>query len=190
MSELDALLRRVEHAPDDPEARHVLADWLREHAQPEVAEWLVLEGAHQRAALDVDGRRRFVELDQRVDPALRARLMRTQVENCHERLQEAVFDYACPERWADMQPTDDVRMRLCSVCDRHVHFVDTVEQAREHATRGECVAISPAPTRRSGDLLVERPGLERGPSIPLAGKPAPPDPPPRPWWRRLLPWSD
>ncbi|MCB9670563.1 MAG: hypothetical protein H6736_09020 [Alphaproteobacteria bacterium] len=210
MDDLDLLLERLRTDPDDPEGRAVLADWLLEHDQPEAVTWLELEDAHHRGVLDLEGRRRFVELDKRVDPDLRTRIARTRVENCTIELR-AKFAYPCPERWAEMKPTADPRQRMCAVCDKAVHFVDTVEEARQHAVRDECVAISPAPERHPHDLRppVPLPGtFMPPPRPPVPGKPfmpptldgippspephgdvpseEPPEPPKRSWWQRLF----
>ncbi|MCB9676961.1 MAG: TIGR02996 domain-containing protein [Alphaproteobacteria bacterium] len=212
VSDIDGFFDRLSADPASDDLREVFADWLREQDREDEADWVRMEAAHARSALDVDARKRFVELDKAVDPAFRARVARLRVEPCIRQLQAEVFEYACPERWEDMQATKDPLLRTCSVCDKAVHFVSTVAEARQHANLGHCVAISPAEPRLPGDLVAGPPPVPVGPPQlqhrplagapmrpppevevrpdppPLAGKPAPP-PSPVSWWKRLIGWD-
>ncbi len=182
---LEALLVRLETDPDSEEHRHVLMDWLLENDHADQAEWLRLEAAHHAETLDLAGRKRFVTLDQVVDAGFRARVARARVEGC-DRTDSAVFEYACPERWADMASTADPAVRTCAVCEKGVRFVTSVDEAQQVALQGGCVAMSPGVERRPGDLgdLGDLSDLDTGPSWvgtvavpepPLAGKPMRPE---------------
>lgn len=60
----------------------------------------------------------------------------SEVTNC-----EATFRIKCPKRWAELDATDDVRVRYCNVCQRAVTFCREPEELAQLAARQECVAF-------------------------------------------------
>jgi uncharacterized protein (TIGR02996 family) len=146
---LNAIL--ANHKDNAP--RLVYADWLEERGDPLAypkAEYLRLTAGLLVAR---PGPRRFVirmklcEIAPRLDPAWLAVVSGLHVEAC-----VSVVRFKCPKQWADLRPTDDPRVRRCDACQNTVHFCETVPEARSHATRGRCVALSLAVVRRPGDL--------------------------------------
>ena len=89
---------------------------------------------------------RIRELRQVIDGDWLAALDRTAIENCQH------FTYSCPLRWESLQPTDQVRIRFCATCDRTVHHCNTLEEARDKARQGHCVAVDSQLCRTKGDL--------------------------------------
>lgn len=168
---------RLAADPSSHDLRGVFADWLTEQGEAREATWMMLENAHHLGTLDLDGRKRFIELDRVVDAGFRARVARLRVDLCTLHNEASTFEYGCPERWEQMLHTTDPTCRHCEVCDADVHFVSDLQEARDHASRGHCVALSPALPHQPGDLQPRRPvGKIR----------MPPKSRPMSWWRRLL----
>jgi uncharacterized protein (TIGR02996 family) len=153
-------LRNLLHDPADDTTRLVYADWLDEQGDATArarAEFLRLE--LEIAALPDAGSRR-----EAVDTRLRERAAALAPEwlavVSHPVLEECQFleggrfqfRYKCPARWERLTPTPDVRIRDCKVCHTFVHYCETIKEARAHAVRGHCVALSLALVRRPDDL--------------------------------------
>ena len=70
---------------------------------------------------------------------------------------EPGFQVECPIRWDALQITDDAAVRMCSTCQRNVHFCETLDQAISEAAAGHCVAV-PSSMRdkpvRIGELML------------------------------------
>ncbi len=62
------------------------------------------------------------------------------------------FEFVCDKTWADLDATDDHQVRHCATCLQHVHFCESLDQARDHAREGHCVAVTLGVNRRKGDL--------------------------------------
>jgi uncharacterized protein (TIGR02996 family) len=77
------------------------------------------------------------------------------------------MELVCPQRWDRLSPTADPGVRHCGACKRDVHYCTSVEQAREVAFRGGCVAVDLRTPRMPGDLNPPRPP-------PMMGAPLPP----------------
>jgi hypothetical protein len=60
----------------------------------------------------------------------------SEIANCSSALR-----FRCPKRWAELEPTDDVRIRLCDVCHTSVTFCTTVSELKRMAEMNECVAF-------------------------------------------------
>jgi uncharacterized protein (TIGR02996 family) len=153
MTEDEGFLRALLAHPDDTTTRLVYADWLDERGDPR-GEFLRLElrlaelGGDERSPWIRD---RLLELRQAIDPAWLARLDRTKIDRCALR-----FAYRCPLRWEKLRPTDDPTQRYCVHCREIVFHCATIEEAREHARQGDCVAVDSRLTRpgrpaRGGD---------------------------------------
>ena len=144
-------LQAIEAKPDDDEARVVYADWLEENGRAQEAEFL-------RVQLELKGLRavhpRFRPLSERLrtlaksqSAAWRAAVARPVIEKCDLR-----YELVCPRTWDSLTPTQDPGVRHCGTCAKHVHFATSVDQARDLAVEGECVAVDVALLRAPGDL--------------------------------------
>jgi uncharacterized protein (TIGR02996 family) len=135
--------------PGDDTLRLVYADWLEERGDRR-AEYLRIE-----AALAGDGqtrghrqlRRQLNELRQVIDRHWQALLDRVPLENCHFR-----SALPCPNRWERLKPTPEPNTRSCDSCRQKVYYCGTLQEARQHALRGHCVAVNSHEARRPGDL--------------------------------------
>lgn len=154
MTTEDAFLRAILHNPADDTPRLVYADWLDEQgddASRRKAEFLRFEAEAaklpdetlRRAAVNSDIRKRAAELDAR----WLAVVSHPELEACRLR-----FEFECPMHWTKLTATEDEKVRFCESCKREVHYCDTIEEARDHAWKGECVAVSLALVRRPLDL--------------------------------------
>lgn len=47
----------------------------------------------------------------------------------------------CDQRWGELDETGEERVRYCRRCDRLVHKVANVVEARVRARQGECLAV-------------------------------------------------
>src|SRR5262249_12517928 len=101
-------------------------------------------GDEQRESI----RTRLEQLSQTLDVDWVARLDRAPVENCLR------FAFACPQRWETLQVRSEgeARVRFCRACRKEVYHCHTVEEARDHAWVGHCVAVDSRLTRTEGDL--------------------------------------
>jgi uncharacterized protein (TIGR02996 family) len=150
MNEESAFLRAIAEDPNDEGTRLVFADWLEERGDPR-AEFIRLDCAVRR----MTGREedygevqdRWWELRAELDPAWRAVLGQSVIENCHVR-----FQFRCPARWQKLKATELPMVRLCDRCHKEVHYCDTIEKAKEHACAGHCVAVDLRVDRHPGDL--------------------------------------
>jgi len=84
---------------------------------------------------------------------------RLAVENCatagnslRQTLNTIEFEFECPIKWETLAPTGDVGVRHCGACKQKVYYCDTIDQAREHAQQGNCIAVDLALPRANGDL--------------------------------------
>ncbi len=93
---------------------------------------------------------RWLELRSRLAPSWRAILSRTEIENCENR-----FLFRCPERWDNLAATRAVTVRFCQACRERVYYCSTIEEARERAQQGACVAVDEGLARSPGDVTSE-----------------------------------
>jgi uncharacterized protein (TIGR02996 family) len=147
----DSFLRELLANPQDRQTRQVYADWLEERGDPR-GEFLRIEDA--LAALPKKDpsckklQARLRELRAVISPEWLAQLDRTRIENCEVR-----FEFQCPKRWEKLQVTDAERVRYCDSCHKNVYHCTSVEEAQEHADRGECVAVDSRVVRTAADLI-------------------------------------
>jgi uncharacterized protein (TIGR02996 family) len=175
-----AFLRGILTNPADLTGWLAYADWLDEHDDPR-AEYIRLQVRRGELTPDdpelstIDDRLR--ELREGFNRYWVAFFDRPPVEHC---LPE--FSFKCPKQWQDLGLTREVGVRHCDDCRQSVYYCNTLAEARAHARRGRCVAVSLAVARYPGDLADE-------PEVYLhttMGIMALPDPPPtrrRPWWK-------
>lgn len=146
-----AFLREIANDPENPAARLVYADWLEEHGECDRAEFLRLEielaGMSPTDSVFLKLNARFHELHGRLDPKWLACLDRTEIENC--RLE---FRFQCPARWENLRLTEDDDIRFCENCRKKVYHCNSMQQARNHAHAGRCVAVDSRLVRMPDDL--------------------------------------
>ncbi len=226
-----AFIRAILTNPAEVSGWLVYADWLDEHEQPERAEFLRLQversqlpddertntslvavvfGNMLRNQVPPDDERRkaidarMSELRELVHRGWAAVFDRPMIENCDEH-----FAFECPLKWENLQLTANHKVRHCDACDKDVYYCNTVDEARTHASEGQCVTVPLGVLRYPGDLdpfahvtgmmtptpawVYER--LERGePLFPppdetepwlqeLLPEPEPSPAPRRPWWK-------
>jgi uncharacterized protein (TIGR02996 family) len=159
-----AFLRSILEDPDDDTPRLVFADWLEEKGQGDKARFVRLEVELSRLPRRQDC---FEHLGKELIrlggvlglPWVLALLRPGRLLNCglpdvepekagiprnlSARHTFAVrFEFPCPNRWADLQPTGSTGVRYCGDCQRDVHFCASRDEAEQHAVRGNCIAIS------------------------------------------------
>lgn len=157
-------------AAGDEASRLVYADWLEGTGDAARAELLRLQHALDALSPDAPGFERATdrlrELAAGLDPAWRARIARRPIEGC------PAFDFSCPKLWSELAPTARDGVRHCGACDQPVYYCASVEEAREHAARGACVALDVTSARWSNDLAepfhvytCELCGIDAGPGL-------------------------
>lgn len=170
-------------AAGDEASRLVYADWLEGIGDRVRAELLRLQHALDALPPGAPGFQRATdrlrELAAGVDTAWRARIAKRPIEGC------PAFDYACPKQWSELAPTERDGVRHCGACDQAVYYCASIEEAREHAARGACVALDVTSPRWDADLaapyqvhVCERCEIDAGPGRtlcprcagPLAGR--------------------
>ena len=159
-------------AAGDEASRLVYADWLEGAGEPARAELLRLQHALDAMPPGAPGAGRATdrlrELAADLDPAWRARVAKRQIEGC------PAFDFSCPKLWSELAPTDRDGVRHCGACEQSVYYCASIEEAREHAARGACVALDVTSARWDGDLaepfhvfVCERCRIDAGPGLVL-----------------------
>jgi len=134
---------------DVPGTREVYADWLEAHGRDDQARYLRLE-LRLRQATDREFAAQFLEfreLSDRVAMDFRAAVSRPMVEGCKAQDSNR-FLFKCPRQWSALALTEDPRVRHCDVCSKPVYFSANVDEAMDHARRGECVAVDVSQVRR------------------------------------------
>src|SRR5262249_22494437 len=130
--------------------RLVFADWL-EGNDDWRAEFLRLDCALRRFPPDqprpTDLQTRWLDLWSRLSPSWQSILGRSVVENCESR-----FLFRCPERWDPLAPTKVAAVRFCAACREQVFYCRTIEEAKDHARQGRCVALDEGLARTPGDV--------------------------------------
>lgn len=165
-------LRAILSDPEDETLRLIYADWLEEQGDPR-AEFLRLEAqVAQLPSIPKDQPRkiaralraqiRLEDLAYRIDPDWhaildrtrcrfsarwarpiidsnwRANLDQTSIEDC-----DILFRFKCAKKWQSLRTTDNAGVRYCDSCRKNVYYCSSVEEARDHAGRGHCVAQRP-----------------------------------------------
>ena len=153
MSDETAFLNAILANPKDDAPRLVYADWLDERGDERAAQKaeflritcrLMTVPAGPRHSLFVA---RLREKAAGLDLEWLAVVSKLQLEAC-----VSLFEFQCPRRWENLSATDDVTVRWCAVCQSSVHFCAAIDEARDHARRGRCVAVNLTVVRAPGDL--------------------------------------
>jgi uncharacterized protein (TIGR02996 family) len=157
MGEEAGFLSVILQTPADETARLVYADWLDEQGEPNKAakaEFIRLElHVLQEDNPDSDDiSQKLQQLAAGIDPAWLAHVSRPRIEACNARLMRP-----CPGRWDLLTPVGTPKLRFCDYCEKSVHFCDTREEARDHISRGNTIAISPAVACPPASLAFHRP---------------------------------
>ena len=169
MHEEDGFLSAIRLTPADDTARLVFADWLDEQGDPACktkAAFIRLElrmaEAPEQSLNRIRWTNQLQKLATQLEPAWLATVSHPKLEACR-----VSFRFPCPKQWDKLTPTAAPKVRHCESCQQYVHYCDSLQEAREHANRGNCVALSLALVRKPNDLLPREPIL-------LAGMPASP----------------
>jgi uncharacterized protein (TIGR02996 family) len=168
MHDENDFLRALTENPADDTIRMVFADWLDERGDDESqakAKFLRvtvrLMGPIQRVGWRHARRKELHELAQVLPPAWLAVVSRLRVENCPvakakaaeaEMSVHGIRIYVCDRRWDELTATAAPTVRHCDACQKNVHYCATIDAARAHAHRGECVAVSLGVIRYGNDL--------------------------------------
>lgn len=57
------------------------------------------------------------------------------IRNCDKQ-----FHFVCPQKWGELQETEDKTKRFCDKCEQTVYFCITDDETRKHARAGHCIA--------------------------------------------------
>ena len=75
------------------------------------------------------------------------RLFSRIVQGCRPKLRKRrylkiqdCFEFQCPERWSNLEKTDEKGVKHCSVCDRNVHKAANKAQLLQFGKEGKCAA--------------------------------------------------
>ncbi|AWM35706.1 hypothetical protein GobsT_66080 [Gemmata obscuriglobus] len=170
MNDEAGFLRALLDAPADDTTRLVLADWLDERGDPESQTKAHFLRASVRLAGTNEGANHPTELRDLahgLPPEWVAVASKVPVERCADPAAKPSgrpnaeaefqrlgvrFNFICDQRWDELRPTGDARVRHCERCQKSVRYCDTMEAARAQAKFGNCIAVSPAEERETGDL--------------------------------------
>jgi uncharacterized protein (TIGR02996 family) len=153
MKEIVAFLSAIAAHPDDDNYRLVFADWLEDQGDWR-AEFLRLDCALQSTIrteeYSTGDYARWLELRSRLPASWLAVLGRSEIENC-----QVTFKFRCPQKWNKLQPTGKAAVRFCDSCHKEVYYCGTIEEAKDQAEQGHCVAVDIGVVRRPGDLFAD-----------------------------------
>jgi uncharacterized protein (TIGR02996 family) len=198
MHDEDGFLSAIRQTPADDTARLVFADWLDEQDDPTAklkSDFIRLElrmaESPEKSLNRVRWLQQLQKLAAKLDPAWLAVVSHPKLEACR-----MSFRFECPKQWAELSPAENPKVRFCESCNEHVHYCDTLQEARDHAGRGHCVALSLALVRKPNDVtqphsrltpdMIERLAVAGRPSTGSLPVTLPiyelPTPPPAPQW--------
>jgi hypothetical protein len=73
-----------------------------------------------------------------------------------ELIRNCTFKFECPLKWENLEPISG-KIRFCNKCDRKVHLVQTEEEFRKRAARGECIAVEVSLNSPRPQLVIGEP---------------------------------
>ena len=154
MGEEAGFLSAIRQTPADETTRLVYADWLDEQGDPDSksrAEFIRLEvqmaATPEQSLNRVRWLNKLQKLAATLNPRWLAVVSHPKLEACR-----VSFQFECPKQWEKLTPTADDKVRFCESCKQDVHYCETIHEARDHASRGHCVAVTLALVRRGDDL--------------------------------------
>ena len=164
-----SFLDRLLADPTDDATRLVYADWLEEKGDAESnlkAEFLRLTTQLVGSGSQKNRKKRRNRLQQlaaQLDTDWLAIVSRLAIENCLGKrkqmhagtLRMLRFEYLCDRQWTDLTSTDTSSQRFCGHCRETVHYCDTIVEAQERASRGQCIAVDLGVIRRRGDVMAD-----------------------------------
>ena len=152
-------LSAIRETPADDTARLVFADWLDEQDDPTCktkAAFIRLElqmaGTPELSLNRIRWTNKLQKLAAQLDWAWLAVMSHPKLEACR-----MSFRFTCPKQWERLKTSDAPKVRYCESCQRHVHFCNSIQEARYHANRGDCVALTLALVRKPDDLVPQVP---------------------------------
>jgi uncharacterized protein (TIGR02996 family) len=154
MTDERAFLISLRANPADDTARLVYADWLDDQADGESttrAAYLRLEFRLARLAEADPARegliRQLRALAAQLPMQWKTLVAKVPLENCG-----IGWKFVCPQRWDRLRETGQPSVRFCSACKRNVYFCASIDEARDRAGDGQCVALDLRVRRAPGDL--------------------------------------
>jgi uncharacterized protein (TIGR02996 family) len=175
--------------PSENGPRLVYADWLDERGDPRGT---FLRWQCELFTIPPDDEYRRILQDRiraycaTIDPAWLAKVIRAAIELCHfeERLtsqqrmrlrlrrllqpdRPVQFEFACPKKWEYLELTKDASIRHCDTCQRDVYLSANIEDARNNARIGRCIALDCRVVRREGDLFPGEELVVGRPALPI-----------------------
>ena len=158
LSDEQAFLNRILSDLKDDAVRLVFADWLEECGDDEsIAKAEFLRIQHEWTKLDVKVQPldpltyRLKELAVILEENWLAIVSKIAIENC-----ERAFRFQCPRQWDKLKTTEDPQIRFCEGCVNNVYYCKDIEEVRDHAEVGHCVAIDLGVLRKRHDLEIRR----------------------------------
>lgn len=151
----EVFLREIRFSPEDQQLKEVYADWLEERGDLRAELLRIdLELAHRGTLTpdrETDLKTQRAALHPKLSPNWVAFVSDAAIEKCAPE-----FAYLCPKRWDALKVLDDdAAIRYCDQCGREVHYCQSIESARSHASKLHCVAIDASVVREQGDLETE-----------------------------------
>jgi hypothetical protein len=83
----------------------------------------------------------------RLSPSWRRVVARSPIENC-----SLAFKFRCPKQWEKLRRTEVASVRFCDACYQAVYYCGSIDEGREHAASGRCVALDASVARSQDDL--------------------------------------
>ena len=57
-------------------------------------------------------------------------------------LEYNLYLFQCDQKWEDLLPTKEEKVRFCQTCSKNIHQVDNAEEFEERANQNQCVFYS------------------------------------------------
>ena len=57
-------------------------------------------------------------------------------------LEYNLYLFQCDQKWEDLLPTKEEKVRFCQTCSKNIHQVDNAEEFEERASQNQCVFYS------------------------------------------------
>jgi len=138
------LFDAIANEPSSDDVRQVYGDWLEERGRTAEAELIAIERLSASLAKtnprqkELEKQRRELCRAPNLRASWRAVVTRPKVIGCDHRPKKE-----CPGSWDRLTPTDELRIRTCAECSKHVYFITDPKHAERQARRRQCVVLDP-----------------------------------------------